>query len=277
MKEKIKKQKGFIQILLLILIIGSLFFVIQPTQAGFFDWFSLSKVKSFFFREAVEEKLPTSVPESIKEIPSLQEAPQEIPEEITIQNLKNQIASLKNQIKSLEKQIEDLLSRSPGIKVVVKEVPVEKIVIKEVPVEKIVYREAECPSCNCPSALPIVSDVSYSKSGEVYKFRTSGEGFFIKEIIYCITGDGIYKRRIYYSLNGGEAQWLGGGGACQIAQCQNCYSDNFRPYYMESPTSLIPAIPKDSEIIIYREGVSPLRIEIIRFQGVETGKTISLP
>ncbi len=183
-------QKGFIQISLLILIIGGLFLIAQPTQAGFLDWFSLSKIKSFFSGESVEEKLPASVAEPTREISAPQETPQEIPEEIqpevilefpsevtkeiikeipvekiiyknnpkqeaTIQNLRNQIASLQNQIKTLEKQIKNLLSKSPEIKVITKEVPVEKIVIKEVPVEKIVYVDRqvvqECEECPiCP-------------------------------------------------------------------------------------------------------------------------------
>lgn len=187
--------KGFTP--LLILTIVGLLFVAQPTQAGFFDWFSWAKVKTIFIKEQIQESLPASVSEPIKETTSPGETIQETPElktqetpgeiqpgatlesiapekviykdnseqEITIQNLRNQIASLQNQIKSLEKQIGDLLSKSPGIKEIVKEVPIEKIVvkevIKEVPVEKIVTKEVlvpqtcpTCPSCSTCPACP---------------------------------------------------------------------------------------------------------------------------
>ena len=152
-------QKAFIQIPLLILIIGGLFLITQPTQAGFLDWFSWSKIKLFFFGESVEEKLPTSITqEKSQEIPeviqleALSEIPKEIikevpknnfEQEITIQTLKNQIEILKGQIEIFEKQIEDLLSNPPEVelKEVIKEVPVEKIIIKEVLVPQ------TCPVC----------------------------------------------------------------------------------------------------------------------------------
>jgi len=145
------------KICLVLIIVGLLGFYTQPTQAGFFDWFSWPKIKSFFIVERVGEQLPASVSEPIEEILPSEEEFREIPEEIlpkitsetsqelTIQNLKNQIASFKNQIKSLKKQIEDLLAKSPEIKEIVKEIPVEKIVY----IDRLVVQECEeCPICS---------------------------------------------------------------------------------------------------------------------------------
>lgn len=114
---------------LIILITIGLFSIAQPTEAGFFDWFSWSKFRSFFSEKAIEEKLPASVSESINEItPQVSgEANSETPKEIiketttekiiykdnpehleTIENLKNQIVVLENRIKELEKQLEEV-------------------------------------------------------------------------------------------------------------------------------------------------------------------------
>ena len=163
-----KKQKILIQALLLTLIGSWIIFSTQSVQAGFFDWFSWSKIRSIILSEEVE--LPASSPEPPEEIsPSKETAQEAQPEtapeksaiidkttdknsseqEIIIQNLENQVASLKSQIKSLEKQIEDLLSKSPGLKEIVKEVPVEKIIYVDKPVIQ------ECP---------VVEKVGYSES-----------------------------------------------------------------------------------------------------------------
>ncbi|MBI2624773.1 MAG: hypothetical protein HYW70_00315 [Candidatus Nealsonbacteria bacterium] len=249
MKEKIKK------ISLILIIIGGLFsFYAQPTQAGFFDWLSWNRVKTIFIKEQIRESLPASISEPIKEIPSLGETIQETPvsetketleeiqpgvtsriavpekiiykdnpeQAITIQNLKNQIASLQNQIKNLEQQIEDLLSGSPEIKVITKEVPVEKIVvkevikevpvevvkevikIKEVPVEKIVIKEVLvpqiCPVCqSCqvcspnlglvPPSPPVagylsIQEITVPPHQNTWKITASGESIQITDIVF---------------------------------------------------------------------------------------------
>lgn len=116
-------QKGFIQIPLLILIIGGLLFIAQPTQAGFFDWFSWSKVKSIFIREQTQEMLPASVSEPIKEI---EKEPAEIPEaEISGKNL------LEYPTRPTPQTCET--------KTITKEV--QKEVIKEVPKEVVIYKD----------------------------------------------------------------------------------------------------------------------------------------
>lgn len=123
-------QKGFIQVPLLILVIGGLLFIAQPTQAGFFDWFSWSKIKSVFNQEKIKDNLPASVSEPIGEILLPQEESQKTSEE-------NQTEL--QECPACERSQCPICPKPQICEPIIKEVPVEKIVY----LDKIIYQQSD--------------------------------------------------------------------------------------------------------------------------------------
>ena len=133
-----------------------------------------------------------------------------IVQEQEIYSLKNTITQLQEILKEKDLQIEILSLRTPDVKIITKEIPVEKIVyvdrpveiikevIKEVPVEKIAYIEKQTQQENItplnnsiPISLPIkkrtvypneVSNVSLGQPMVGYEIKPYGDNFGIQEI-----------------------------------------------------------------------------------------------
>jgi len=141
MKEKIKKQKGFIQIPLLIGIITSVIVASAGTSVVLYKQGKLTSLTaniSEVFKKTEEPAIIVSERE-IK--------PQELQvegEREVIQGsneTEKEIKKLKEIIKRQQAQIDKLLNSSPEIKEIIKEVPVEKIVYKDNPEQTKIIKE----------------------------------------------------------------------------------------------------------------------------------------
>lgn len=133
MKAKIKTQRGFIQIPILIVVIISL-----VVAGGIGTGVVLYKQGRLVsptanISELFKEDEEPAIIDSEREEGELQES--QIKEEVVQESNKvnEEIKRLKEIIKNQQAQIDELLSRSPEIKEVIKEVPVEKIIYKDNP------------------------------------------------------------------------------------------------------------------------------------------------
>ncbi len=164
MEEKIKTQKAFIQIPILIGIIISLV-VVGGIGIGLVlhkqeKETSLTANISEVFPETKESKPIDSEKESESQ-ESLIEKNQEVIQESN-KEAEKEIKELKEIIRNQQVQIDELLSRPSEIKEIVKEVPVEKIVYKEI--------------CSCPQTQSETSNeqfITYSGSefgGEIHDY-----------------------------------------------------------------------------------------------------------
>lgn len=123
-------MKKFNRIPLLLIIAIGLLLSTQPAQAGFFDWFSWSKIKSII--SSKETGSPASVSEQLNQ-----------PEESSV---KTETTSVQLEDKDVDRsQREEKTEKEPTItiKEIIKEVPVEKIIYRDSPQQNMIIEEME--------------------------------------------------------------------------------------------------------------------------------------
>jgi len=218
MEKKIKIQKGFIQIPILIGIIISLV-VAGGIGAGLIlhkqgKQASITANISEVFPETKESR-PIDSNKELEPQDSQIEKKREVTQESNAEAEK-EIEELKKIIKNQKAQIDELLSRSPEIKEIVKEVPVEKIVYKEI--------------CSCPQTQSETSNeqfITYSGSefgGKIHDYFPVITSFSAEPSpeIYLKAGDEIHlnvvasdpqDRQILYSW---WSYTVGGGGLSKV-------------------------------------------------------------
>jgi len=164
MKEKIKTQKAFIQIPILIGIIIS-FIVVSGIGVGLVlhkqeKQTSFTANISEVFPKTEESKFTDPEKESESQEPLIEKTQEVIQE--SNKEVEKEIKKLKEIIKNQQVQIDKLLSKSPEIKEIIKEVPVEKVIYKEI--------------CSCPQTESETSDeqfITHSGSefgGEIHDY-----------------------------------------------------------------------------------------------------------
>ena len=259
MKAKIKTQKGFIQIPLIV-VIASLIIIVSIIGAGVVLYKQrkltplVANISEVFKGKAIENKKESQP--TIEAVPeNTQSQPELIHETISQQgqekeNLECSSCECPPCPKTQPCEPKEIIKEVPVEKIVEK--PVIKEVIKEVPVEKIVYKEI----CSCPTTQPSPTD----------EFETAKAKVEQNELFPLITG---YKDS---------------KGYCRCSSGYNNIDCSGCPYFGnkvrvgETIRMEVSAIPsKNSPVIEYQFEVNNIESNPVKGWGNENFAEYTVP